>query len=77
MPDIEEVVTAGAAVGAGLGARKLTDLLWKRTTGSEPPEDPTDITTSWGEAIAWTVMVGVVVGLVRLIARRGARAIVS
>jgi hypothetical protein len=77
MPDIEEVVTAGAAVGAGIGARKLTDLIWKRATGAEPPEDPTDKSTSWGEAIAWTVMVGVVVGLMRLVARRGARAVVS
>ena len=77
MTNLEQVATTGAAIGAGVGARKITQTLWTKVTGSEPPKDPTDASTSWGDAIAWTVMVGVVVGLLRLFARRGAKALVA
>lgn len=77
MSDTRSNLTTGAVIGAGVGARKLTEKLWKRATGGEPPKDPTDSDTKWSEAIAWTLVVAVAVGLARLVARRLAGAAAS
>lgn len=63
-----------AAIGAGVAARNAATATWARTTGQEPPANPADPGTGWGEAIGWTVATGVLVGLARLVARRGAAA---
>jgi hypothetical protein len=63
-----------AAVGAGIAARNAATAAWTRRTGHEPPANPADPATGWGEAIGWTVATGVLVGVARLIARRGAAA---
>ncbi|HET7474893.1 MAG TPA: DUF4235 domain-containing protein [Dermatophilaceae bacterium] len=67
-----KVLGTGAAVGAGLLARKLVTSLWKLTTGNEPPVNPEDPTVSWQEAIGWAVASGAFVGVARLLATRKA-----
>lgn len=63
-----------AAIGAGIAARNAATSMWVRRTGAEPPANPADPATDWGEAIVWTVATGALVGLARLFARRGAAA---
>lgn len=60
-----------ASIGAGLAARNVATKVWKRTRGGDPPTNPADPETGWGEAIGWTVVVGALVGVARLMARRG------
>lgn len=72
----QDLVWKGAAtaasIAAGLAARKIAVALWRRQRGGDPPANPADPTTSWGEAVTWTAVVGVAVGVARLLARRGA-----
>lgn len=67
-----QVVAVGSAALAGIGARSLMNGGWKVVRGSDPPENPAARSVDWSEAIAWTVATGVVVGLMRLLAERGA-----
>jgi hypothetical protein len=61
-----------AAVGAAIAARNATSAVWRKRTGHDPPTNPADPDTSWGEAVAWTLVTGALVGVARLVARRGA-----
>jgi hypothetical protein len=61
-----------ASVGAAIAARNAATALWQKQVGTQPPVNPADPETDWGEAIAWTVAIGVLVGVARLVARRGA-----
>lgn len=76
MPDKDELLWKGLATGASIiaavAARNLATAGWKRSAGGDPPTNPADPSTSWGEAIGWTVLVGVLAGLARLVARRSA-----
>ena len=67
-----QVVAVGSAALAGIGARSLMESGWTRLRGDEPPENPAARSVSWGEAIGWTLVTGVVVALMRLLAERGA-----
>jgi hypothetical protein len=64
----------GAAVLAGIAVRSALMSLWRSVTKHEPPNNPADPSTSWGEAIAWTAATGLVVGVARMMASRGAAA---
>jgi len=55
---------------AGLATRQLMVLTWRAVAGTEPPDNPADRRTSWPEALAWAVSVGVGVGVSRLVASR-------
>lgn len=61
-----------ASVGAAVAVRNAASALWKKRTGHEPPINPADPDTDWREAIAWTLVTGALVGVARLVARRGA-----
>lgn len=67
-----QVVAVGSAALAGIGARQLMNSGWKLVRRDEPPENPAARSVDWSDAIAWTVVTGVVVGLMRLVAERGA-----
>ncbi len=58
-----------AAVGAATLARKVLVKSWTRKTGRAPGGALGDST--WGEALTWAVVSGVVVGVVRVVAERG------
>ncbi|MBS3942057.1 MAG: DUF4235 domain-containing protein [Actinobacteria bacterium] len=64
-----------ASIAAATAALRGSQALWQQQRGSEPPVNPADPKTSWGEAVAWTAVTGVLVGLARLFARRGAAAV--
>jgi hypothetical protein len=64
----------GAAVLAGIAVRSALMSLWRGIMKNEPPNNPADPATAWGEAIAWTAATGLVVGVARMVASRGAAA---
>ena len=65
--------TGSAVIAAGLAQRGVT-MVWKTATGTEPPTIPEDPDTRWGEAVAWALLSGAVIGLARLAATRRAAA---
>lgn len=69
---IWKVASMAASIGAGIAARNVAQLLWRQRQGAQPPANPADPQTGWGEAVGWTLFVGSLVGLSRLLARRGA-----
>ncbi|HEX2168543.1 MAG TPA: DUF4235 domain-containing protein [Longimicrobiales bacterium] len=65
---------AGAAMLGGAAVRQGLQQAWKLAKHEDPPLDPSASDVPWREAIIWTVATGALVGLGRLIARRGAAA---
>lgn len=59
-----------AAIGAAVATRSLMKSLFQRITGREAPEDPSDASVDWSEAITWTVAASVGAGMARLVGRR-------
>jgi hypothetical protein len=71
--DIGYRVMAGAAAFAsGWAAKKAITLVWKKSTGKEPPTNPESPDVALAEAIGWAVVVGVGVEVARLVATRAA-----
>jgi Protein of unknown function (DUF4235) len=64
------IIGTGSVVFAAAAAEKGLSSAWKLATGNEPPTIPEDPDTSWPEAVAWAVLSGAVLGLVRLVASR-------
>jgi hypothetical protein len=69
-----KLAATGAAVIAGIAVRNLMMSAWKAVTKHDPPNNPADPTTGWGEAVLWTAVTGLTVGVARMIASRGAAA---
>jgi hypothetical protein len=67
-----KVMATGAAVGASIVARKLTDGTWKFVSGGDSPTNPEDPDIEWKEAIAFALLSGAIVGLTRMLANRQA-----
>ena len=68
------LVGAGSAMAAGAAMSGLIEGGWRAVQHEEPPIDPESSTTSWGKAVAWTALTGVLVSVAQLAARRGAAA---
>ena len=66
------LVGAGSAMAAGGEMSGLIEGGWRAIRNEEPPIDPDAPTTSWGKAVAWTALTGVLVSVAQLAARRGA-----
>lgn len=64
----------GAAMAGGALVRQGLNAGWRAVKHEDPPEDPAAWDVEWKDAIAWTLAVGVGIGLGRLLARRGAAA---
>jgi hypothetical protein len=69
-----KLAATGAAVVASIAVRNVLMAVWRSITKTEPPNNPADPATSWGEAIAWTAATGLVIGVARMVASRGAAA---
>ncbi|HWG62048.1 MAG TPA: DUF4235 domain-containing protein [Streptosporangiaceae bacterium] len=69
---VSKALAATAAFGAAFAARKLITMGWKRFTGKEPPEDPQDPQVGTAEALSWSIVMGVIMGVVRVLAVRAA-----
>lgn len=65
-------VAAGAAIGATAATKPLVEKLWSAATGKEPPGNPAHRDVTWGDALLWAVFTGALVGVIRLVAQRGA-----
>ena len=68
------LVGAGSAMAAGAAMSGMIEGGWRAIRDEEPPIDPDAPTTSWGKAVAWTAITGVLVSVAQLAARRGAAA---
>lgn len=68
------LVAGGAAALAAVGARTAAKSGWRAVRHEDPPRNPADSSTSWGEALAWALAIGVTMGLARLVALRGTAA---
>lgn len=69
---IWKLLSLGAAVGASVVARKITDGTWKFVSGGDSPTNPEDPDIEWKEAVAFALLSGAIVGLSRMLANRQA-----
>lgn len=67
-----KLLGTGSAVLSGIAAKKILTTGWKLATGHEPPANPEHPDTTWGEAIAWAVVSGAVIGVARMLTARKA-----
>jgi len=51
-------------------ARKAITVVWTKATGKRPPTNPEDPQETLAEALGWSVLVGVTVAVVRVLAIR-------
>ena len=64
--------TTGAAAVSGMLANKLSESIWKKVSGGNMPDDPQDPGLDWGRAIAFAVLSGALMQLLRMIVNRQA-----
>ena len=57
-------------MAAGFIARRVVTFLWTKVTGKEPPRNPEDPGVAMVEALSWSVLTGVTVAALRLLAIR-------
>jgi hypothetical protein len=67
-----KALTAVVGFAAAFAARKMLHFAWKKVTGKEPPEHPEDPQVALGEALTWALVLGVGVGMARMLATRAA-----
>lgn len=65
------LLSVGATTLAGLAARELLKRSWRTSMNEDPPINPAAPTTTWSDALLWTASTGLVIGVVRLLAKRG------
>lgn len=61
-----------AAIGAVAATKPLVARAWTAVACREAPGNPAHQDVGWGEAIAYALLTGALVGVVRLVAQRGA-----
>jgi hypothetical protein len=57
-------------MAASFVARKAITVVWTKVTGKKPPENPEDPGVALAEALTWSVLTGITVAAVRLLAIR-------
>jgi len=62
----------GGAVLSGILAKKVLTTGWEKATGNPPPANPESPDISWGEALAWAIVSGAIIGVVRMLTARKA-----
>lgn len=67
---IWKLATTGAAIAAGVVAKKITEVTWKFVTGGDSPSNPEDPDISWKEAIAFALLSGAIIQLTRMVTNR-------
>ena len=66
------LIAAGSAVVAGFAARRALESSWRQVRKADPPSNPASPETTWNEALLWTTVTSLVMGLAQLLGRRGA-----
>ena len=64
------IVNGLATMSAAFVARKALMAAWTKATGKEPPTNPEDPQVALPEAIGWSVLVGITMATVRVLAVR-------
>jgi hypothetical protein len=64
------MVYAATAMSTAFLARKLLIFAWTKITGKKPPTNPEDPQETLAEALGWSVLVGITVAVVRVLAIR-------
>ena len=64
------VFNAVTTMLASFVARKVVTFAWTKATGKEPPTHPEDPQVALSEALGWSVLVGITVAIVRVLAIR-------
>lgn len=70
----ELALASAAAMVAGVAARSAVKLGWRVWRNADPPTNPASKEVAWVDAIAWAAATGAVVGVMRIVGRRGATA---
>ena len=61
---------AATMMAASFVARKAITVVWTKVTGKKPPVNPEDPGVAFVEALSWSVLTGVTVATLRLLATR-------
>ncbi|MDQ6735504.1 MAG: DUF4235 domain-containing protein [Nitrospirota bacterium] len=61
-------------LGAGVG-RQILKSGWRASTGKEPPLNPDAEDATWLQSLAWGVVTGAIIGMVRAASRSGASSV--
>jgi hypothetical protein len=64
------ILYAATAFSAAFLARRVLIFAWTKATGHRPPTNPEDPQETLVEALGWSVLVGITVGAVRVLAIR-------
>jgi hypothetical protein len=64
----------GSAAVAVFGTQKALTMVWKKVQKADPPTNPANPSTGWGEAIGWTVASAIGAAVAKLVAARAAAA---
>ncbi|HKJ12251.1 MAG TPA: DUF4235 domain-containing protein [Ornithinimicrobium sp.] len=65
------VATTVAAIMGGTMAKKVIEGVWtKAKDGDDSPSNPADPNVNWGEALAFAVVSGAIVQIVRAVVNR-------
>jgi Protein of unknown function (DUF4235) len=64
------ILYAATAMSAAFAARKVLIFGWTKATGKKPPTNPEDPQETLVEALGWSVLVGITVAIVRVLAIR-------
>lgn len=67
-----KVLDRGSSVVSGLLAHRVATVAWRGVTGRKPPTNGRHPEVSTGEAVAWAMVGGALVELVRVGVRRSA-----
>jgi lysylphosphatidylglycerol synthetase-like protein (DUF2156 family) len=66
------IISAVAAMAAAFVTRKVVTMAWTKATGKEPPTHPEDPQVALREALGWSMLTGVTIGVARMLATRAA-----
>jgi hypothetical protein len=66
------LVAAGSAAVVGFASRQLLRRGWSAWRKQPPPDNPAAPDVAWRDALLWAAATGLVVGIGRVAARRGA-----
>lgn len=65
-----KLLDRGSTLAAGLVAREVSQVSWRAVTGKKPPVNGRHPEVATREAVAWAVVGGALVELVKLLVRR-------
>ncbi|GAB4099603.1 DUF4235 domain-containing protein [Sinomonas halotolerans] len=58
------------SIGAGIGATKLMDVAWEKTTGAKPPKDATNLEESLRDTLVFAIVSAGVGAVIQTLAQR-------